>query len=136
MQIKAHARYESIILANARVATSGRPAIVIVRDNTADKGIYLKMKGGTSELSATGEAAAVQMDRSVELYVSLAEGGVSSTSALAISNTGDDITVDFTADWGYKITSGGNVAYRAIHEEQTVAAPTVQKAETPAWPDP
>ena len=239
----------SVVLSNAVVFTSGRPAVEVVGGNSWRTDVALRMTGGTSVLAATNGVSAVTVESTVYLLVDLASSGTRGTSAIEIRNfgdtapavynrgnvfvaggtlrvrseswafwqifsyhtdltgkagdnaetarymddeflytepyfvvapvcrvkvprtlpegvescvvsnrneqlpasenydhdpdyqvfrtmLGDDITVDFTADWGYEITSGGHVAYPNIQTEQTVALPQVRKVQAPEWPDP
>ena len=73
----------TVVLSNAVVFASGRPAIEVHQDTT------LLMAGGASYLAATNGAAAVGIDGEATLTVDLAPGGSRKESMIGVFNYGE-----------------------------------------------
>ena len=112
VQVKANASGATVVLSNAVVFASGRPALAVAEDAT------LLMAGGTSYLAATNESAAVAVATDRMLAVGLAPGAKRADAMVGVFNCG---AVKAIAGSGAVAVSDGTFFVWA--DEQAVETP-------------
>ena len=111
--VEVEASGATVVLSNAVVFTSGRPALQISKNAT------LQMAGGSSFLVATNDAAAVSVEQDKTLAVGLAPGADGAESMIGVFNYGNAKAIAGTGS----IAVGGGTFFTWA-DGQAVETPT------------
>ena len=119
VQVKTDAYGAKVVLSNAVVFTSGRPALVVdARPSVLALNAALQMAGGTSYLAATNGSAAISVAPAVTLTVDLAQGADRKEAMIGVFNYGPAKAI---AGTGRVKVNGGTFFVWA--DEQAVETP-------------